>query len=160
MVVDSSISLCRSIKFPLMYFELLLLGTYKIKTVVFLEYGIHYYYITPVFIPDSFPWSEDCSFQVHFQVMMPKPQLLCPGAQSNLRDTVLGEVETNSFTALPVKGWYSGLLPLKSMGHHLRRFDCGSAGKESTCSREFWVQSLSWEDPLEKEKATHSSILA
>ena len=25
---------------------------------------------------------------------------------------------------------------------------------------ETWVQSLSWEDPLEKEKATHSSILA
>jgi len=22
-----------------------------------------------------------------------------------------------------------------------------------------WVQSLGWEDPLEKEKATHSSIL-
>ena len=25
---------------------------------------------------------------------------------------------------------------------------------------ETWVQSLRWEDPLEKEKATHSSILA
>ena len=25
---------------------------------------------------------------------------------------------------------------------------------------EIWVQSLSWEDPLEKGKATHSSILA
>ena len=25
---------------------------------------------------------------------------------------------------------------------------------------EAWVQSLSWEDPLEKELATHSSILA
>ena len=25
---------------------------------------------------------------------------------------------------------------------------------------ETWVQSLSWEDALEKEKATHSSILA
>ena len=25
---------------------------------------------------------------------------------------------------------------------------------------ESWVQSLGWEDPLEKEKATHSSILA
>ena len=25
---------------------------------------------------------------------------------------------------------------------------------------ENWVQSLGWEDPLEKEKATHSSILA
>ena len=26
--------------------------------------------------------------------------------------------------------------------------------------REAWVQSLGWEDPLEKGKATHSSILA
>ena len=25
---------------------------------------------------------------------------------------------------------------------------------------ETWVQSLGWEDPLEKEKVTHSSILA
>ena len=25
---------------------------------------------------------------------------------------------------------------------------------------EMWVQSLGWEDPLEKEMATHSSILA
>ena len=26
--------------------------------------------------------------------------------------------------------------------------------------REMWVQSLGWEDPLEKEMATHSSTLA
>ena len=26
--------------------------------------------------------------------------------------------------------------------------------------QETWVQSLGWEDPLEKKKATHSSILA
>ena len=26
--------------------------------------------------------------------------------------------------------------------------------------QEIWVQSLSWEDPLEKEMPTHSSILA
>ena len=26
--------------------------------------------------------------------------------------------------------------------------------------QEIWVQSLDWEDPLEKEMATHSSILA
>ena len=39
-------------------------------------------------------------------------------------------------------------------------FLCGSAGKESACS----VGDLSlipgWEDPLEKGRATHSSILA
>ena len=66
-------------------------------------------------------------------------------------------------------------------------FPCGSDGKESACNagdlgstqglnpgllhyrqilyhlpvmQETWVQSLGWEDPLEKEKATHSTILA
>ena len=39
-------------------------------------------------------------------------------------------------------------------------FPGGSAGKESTCNAETWVQSLSLEDPLEKGKATPSSILA
>ena len=32
--------------------------------------------------------------------------------------------------------------------------------KEPPAMWETWVQSLGWEDPLEKEKATHSSILA
>jgi len=39
-------------------------------------------------------------------------------------------------------------------------FPCGSASKESTCNAGDWVQSLGWEGPLEKGKATHSSILA
>ena len=37
-------------------------------------------------------------------------------------------------------------------------FPCGSAGKESVM-QETWVHSLCWEDPLEKGKATYSSIL-
>ena len=32
--------------------------------------------------------------------------------------------------------------------------------KSPPAMRETWVQSLGWEDPLEKEMATHSSILA
>ena len=32
--------------------------------------------------------------------------------------------------------------------------------KNPPAKQETWVQSLGWEDPLEKEKATHSSILA
>ena len=43
-------------------------------------------------------------------------------------------------------------------------FPGGSAVKESTCNtgdaQETWVQSLDWENPLEKDMATHSSILA
>ena len=37
---------------------------------------------------------------------------------------------------------------------------CGSTGKNLPAMQETWVQSLGWEDPLEKEMATHSSILA
>ena len=40
--------------------------------------------------------------------------------------------------------------------HFLFSFPSGSDGKESACN----VQSLGGEDPLEKEMATHSSILA
>ena len=32
--------------------------------------------------------------------------------------------------------------------------------KRLPAMRETWVQSLGWEDPLEKEMATHSSVLA
>ena len=35
-------------------------------------------------------------------------------------------------------------------------FPCGSAGKESAYN----AGDLGWEDPLEKGKATHSSVLA
>ena len=33
-------------------------------------------------------------------------------------------------------------------------------GKNLPAMQETWVQSLDWEDPLEKGKATHSSIVA
>ena len=39
-------------------------------------------------------------------------------------------------------------------------FPCGSAGKESACKVGDLGSVLGWEDPLEKGKATHSSILA
>ena len=38
-------------------------------------------------------------------------------------------------------------------------FPCSSVGKESACSAGDLGSSLGWEDPLEKEMATHSSIL-
>ena len=34
------------------------------------------------------------------------------------------------------------------------------SGKESVPMQEMWVQSLGWEDPLEKEMATRFGILA
>ena len=39
-------------------------------------------------------------------------------------------------------------------------FPGGSVVKNLPAKQETWVQSLSWEDPVEKEIATHSSILA
>ena len=39
-------------------------------------------------------------------------------------------------------------------------FPCAQLVKNSPAMQETWVPSLGWEDPLEKGKATHSSILA
>ena len=45
--------------------------------------------------------------------MMPKIWPLCPGAELNLRDSVLGEVEKNSFMASQGKGGHSVIVPQK-----------------------------------------------
>ena len=57
----------------------------------------------------------------------------------------------------PVNASYDGPVCL--------RFPCDPAGKKSTCNAGdlgsipgTWVLSMGWEDPLEKGKATHSSI--
>ena len=39
-------------------------------------------------------------------------------------------------------------------------FSGGSDGKKSACNAEIWVQSLGWEDPLEKDMAALFNILA
>ena len=41
-----------------------------------------------------------------------------------------------------------------------RAFLMAQLVKNPPVMQETWVQSLGWEDPLEKEKGTHSSILA
>ena len=56
---------------------------------------------------------------------MPKTRPLCISAESNLRDRVLGEVEKNSFIALPGKGGHSGLLSRKTVCPNL-----GGLGEE------------------------------
>ena len=40
------------------------------------------------------------------------------------------------------------------------KFDSPYTVKRLPAMQETWVRSLGWEDPLEKEMATHSSILA
>ena len=54
--------------------------------------------------------------------MMLKTGPLCIGAESNLRGRVLGEVEKNSFIALPGKGGHSGLVPSKTVCLNPRGF--------------------------------------
>ena len=57
---------------------------------------------------------------------------------------------------------------LPSMGSHRVRHDLATEQlllvaqtvKNPSAMQETWVQSLGWEDPLEKGMATHSSILA
>ena len=53
---------------------------------------------------------------------MPKAQPLCTGAELNLGGRVLGEVEKNSFVALPGRGGHSRLLPSKTMCPNLGGF--------------------------------------
>ena len=45
-------------------------------------------------------------------------------------------------------------------GYWIRAFLVTQLVKNLPAMRETWVQSLGWEDPLEKGKDTHSSILA
>ena len=72
----------------------------------------------------------------------------------NLGDQVSGEVEKNSFIALPGKGRRKRLLLLKTM--------CPNPGEfgEEFYDSDSRVGLLGWEHTLEKGKATHSNILA
>ena len=57
----------------------------------------------------------------------------------------------------------SGRSPGEGIGYPLQYFWASlvaQLGKNPPAMQETWVQSLGWEDPLEKGKATHSSIVA
>ena len=57
----------------------------------------------------------------------------------------------------------SGISPGEGMGYLLQyswAFLVAQLVKNLPAMWETWVQSVGWEDPLEKGKATHSSILA
>ena len=66
----------------------------------------------------------------------------------------------NGITAGIIRPWiYVAFFFCSNLFSHLGFHD-SSAGKEPLAIRDTWVQSLSWEDPLEKGKVIHSSILA
>ena len=57
----------------------------------------------------------------------------------------------------------SGVSQMEKVKYHMILLICGASGKESACQCKrpnIQVQSLGWEDPLEKLTRTHSSILA
>ena len=76
--------------------------------------------------------------QISPLVLISKASPLCTGAELNLRDRVLGEIEKNNIIALPGEGGHSWLPPLKTLCAHLEGFDEGLPGgwddKEFACS--------------------------
>ena len=65
--------------------------------------------------------------------------------------------KASSDTVLCLKGWK----PFKNLeSKQFLGFPGGSVVKNRLPVQEMQVQSLGWEDPLEKRMATHSSILA
>ena len=50
--------------------------------------------------------------------------------------------------------------PSSAYGYPVRAFLVAQTVKNLPAMQETWVKSLGWADPLEKEMATHSSILA
>ena len=61
--------------------------------------------------------------------------------------------------SIPVSGRYTGE-GISYLLQYSWASPVGQLVKNLPTIRETWVQSLGWEDPLEKGKATHSSILA
>ena len=113
------------------------------------------------------PWVEKAEDDLVWGFfIMPKTQPLHTGAKLNLGDRVLGEAEKNSFNVLPGKGGHGGVVPLKTVCLQAQEYVVRCIAvvdpmvESLPAMRETWVQSLSQEDPLEVEMATHSSILA
>ena len=82
--------------------------------------------------------------------------LIQKGLGWSLRFCSSNQLQAASYTSLKHK--------LGNSVEHLFSKPCASLVaqliKSPPVMRETWVQSLGWEDPLEKGKATHSSILA
>ena len=55
---------------------------------------------------------------------------------------------------------YLKVHPCHSLGIRIRVSQVAQWQRTCLPVQDTWVQSLSWEDPMEKEMATHSSILA
>ena len=65
-----------------------------------------------------------------------------------------------TFQLMPILRTFKNLPFLKKLFTLNRGFPGGSEVKNPLAMKEMWVRSLGWEDPQEKEMATHSSIFA
>ena len=80
-----------------------------------------------------------------------------------LLDIIVSSIHSSSLCSDIIS---SEILPNKTANHHsflsphLSSSLVAQVGKSLPAMQETQVQSLGWEDPLEKEMATHSSILA
>ena len=68
---------------------------------------------------------------------------------------VSGVQQNDSLIHIHVSFFFQIIFPYRML-HNIE----GSSLSYPAAMREMWARSLGWEDPLEKEKATHSSILA
>ena len=91
-----------------------------------------------------------------------KPSVLCcsPFFMVQLSQSYMTTERTIALTKRTFVGKVMSLL-FNMLSRFVMGFSRGSVGKKNPPAMwETWVQSLGWEDPLEKGKATHSSILA
>ena len=94
----------------------------------------------------------NCSFQVGWLGGLSWPQIKCLShTKCRILSNTWGVVKKNKTRFLSWNSWQSS---------RREGFPRGSDGKGSTWNAGDWVQSLDWEDPLEEDMATHSSVLA
>ena len=94
-----------------------------------------------------FAWQLNKSINIYWKLN------ICPGSPHSSvgKESACSEGEPGLIPGLGGKiCWRRNRLPTPVF----LGFPCGSAGKESSCNE----GDLGWEDPLEKGKATHSSI--
>ena len=92
---------------------------------------------------------------------MPTPPEFLGGRNASPESSVDKESACNAGDPSSIPG--SGRSPGERIGYPLQyswAFLVAQLVKNMPAMQETWVQSLGWEDPLEKRKATHSSILA
>ena len=95
---------------------------------------------------------------IYIHIAPPSWASLSPPYPTPLHPTPLNHHRTQSWTPCAIQP-----LPTSYFTHgsvYMLGFLSGSAVKNLPAMQETWVQSLGWEDPLEREIATHSNLLA